>query len=306
VRSSGRLLLGAVAFAALALQPAVALATPSPAPALSGVLIQPPSAGFVELDSTVPGVVEGQFDANSFAKVNTSNPSGVEKTLARDGFVDGYGRTWVQQATRHVLIEIVVAFSGGDGARRWLTSSEVADKADPGYQHSISVSGIGSYYGERYANATTGVYEDVFAFVKGNDFFIVGVGTVSATDDLGNAAADQTKAQYAAAPDATIPKSQWPQSSTSSAFEAGAMVFKIVIGVVVIAVVVLVIVLARRRGGVVSGVMPAVAGFQMSPDGAHWWDGQQWRDAKTDIPTQAQRTADGQFWWDGQQWRPVA
>ena len=306
MRSSERPLVVALAFAALALQAAVALATPSPNPALSGVLVRPPSAGFVELDSTVPGVVEGQFDANAFAKVNTSNPSGVEKTLARDGFVDGYGRTWVQQATRHVLIEIVVAFSGGDGARRWLTSSEVADKADPGYQHSISVSGIGAYYGERYANTTTGVYEDVFAFVKGNDFFIIGVGTVSATDDLGTAAADQTKAQYAAAPDATIPKSQWPQSSTSSAFEAGALVFKVVIGVVLVGVVLLVIVLARRRGGVVSGVMPAVAAFQISPDGGHWWDGRQWRDAKTDIPPQAQRTADGEFWWDGRQWRPVA
>ena len=306
MRGSGRLRLAAVAFAALALQQAVALATPSPAPALSSVLIRPPSAGFVELDSTVPGVVEGQFDAKSFAKVNTSNPSGVEKTLARDGFVDGYGRTWVQQATRHVLIEIVVAFSGGDGARRWLSSSEVADKADPGYQHSISVSGIGAYYGERYANTTTGVYEDVFAFVKGNDFFIVGVATVSATDDLGTTAADQTKAQYAAAPDATIPQSQWPQSSTKSAFEAGALAAKIVIGAVLVAVVLLVIVLARRRGGVVSGVMPAVAAFQMSPDGGHWWDGQQWRDAKADIPPLAQRTADGQFWWDGQQWRPVA
>ena len=260
--SSGRLLLVSVACAALALQPAVALATPSPAPTLSSVLIQPPSAGFVELDSTVPGVVEGQFDAHSFAKVNTSNPSGVEKTLARDGFVDGYGRTWVHQATRHILIEIVVAFSGGDGASRWLSSSEVADKADPGYQHSISVSGISAYYGEHYANATTSVYEDVFAFVKGNDFFIVGVGTVSATDDLGTAAADQTKAQYAAAPDATIPQSQWPKTITSSAFEAGALVFKIAIGVVLVAVVLLVIVLARRRGGVVSGVMPAVAAFR--------------------------------------------
>lgn len=305
MRSSG-LLLVAVVYAVLALQPAIALATPSPAPALSGVLIQPPTAGFVELDSTVPGVVEGQFNASAFAKVNTSNPSGVEKTLARDGFVDGFGRTWVQQTTRHILIEIVVAFSGGDGAKKWLTSSEVADKADPGYQHSISVSGIGAYYGERYANATTSVYEDVFAFVKGNDFFIVGVGTVSATDNLGTTAADQTKAQYAAAPDVTIPRSQWPPSSTSSAFEAGALLYKILVGVVLIAVVLLVIVLARRRGGVVSGVMPAVAAFQMSPDGSHWWDGRQWRDAKADIPPQAQRTADGQFWWDGQQWRPVA
>ncbi len=66
MRFFGRLIF-AVACGALTLQPAAALATPSPSPGLSGILASPPTADYVEADATVPGVVEGQFDAKTFA-----------------------------------------------------------------------------------------------------------------------------------------------------------------------------------------------------------------------------------------------
>src|SRR5712691_3267474 len=150
MRFLGRLIF-ALACAALTLQPAAAFATPSPSPALSGILAPPPTADYVEADATVPGVVEGQFDAKTYAsRSGHGNVAAIQQTLERDGFLDAYGRTWVQKVSRRVLVEFVMAFTGGDGANKWLSGSELADKADPNYQHSISVTGVASYYGARF------------------------------------------------------------------------------------------------------------------------------------------------------------
>src|SRR5207253_219268 len=56
-------------------------------------------------------------------------------------------------------------------------------------------------------------YADVAYFVKGNDYFIIGL--VSGADDLGDSASTQTKLQYDSAPPYTIPPSQWPESARS-------------------------------------------------------------------------------------------
>jgi len=299
-----------IACAAFAVLPAVALAAPSPSPGLSGILAPPPTADYVEANATVPGVVEGQFDAKTFAsRSGHGNVAAIQQTLELDGFLDGYGRTWVQKVSRRVLVEFVMAFTGGDGANKWLSGSELADKADPNYQHSISVTGIDSYYGARFFYSSSHAYEDAYVFVKGNDFFVVAA--LSANDDLGNIAADQTKVQYSAAPDATIPQSQWPQSSSSTAaynfgsFLGGAIVLALLAGVVLL--VVGLVRRSRRQTGL-AGALPAAmpgAGVQMSPDGRYWWDGQSWRDAQVEVPPTAQRSPDGRSWWDGRQWRPV-
>lgn len=309
MRFFGRLIF-ALACAALTLQPAAALATPSPSPALSGILAPPPTADYVEADATVPGVVEGQFDAKAYAsRSGHGNVAAIQQTLERDGFLDGYGRTWVQKVSRRVLVEFVMAFTGGDGANKWLSGSELADKADPNYQHSISVTGVASYYGARFFYSSNHAYEDAYVFVKGNDFLVVAA--LSANDDLGNIAADQTKLQYSAAPDATIPQSQWPQSSSSTvAFNVGSFLGGAIVLVLLAGVVLLVVGVARRSrrqtsvAGALPGPMPG-PGVQMSADGRYWWDGQSWRDAQVEIPPTAQRSADGHFWWDGRQWRPV-
>ena len=115
----------------LALAPlvAAAAATPSPAPSLDQVLAAPPS-GFVEVTT---GGLNGQFDAHRWATSVTSgsDASQTEATLTRDGFVDGYGKTWSQAAAGRGLVEGVMAFNGGQGARKALIAFEASTKADP-------------------------------------------------------------------------------------------------------------------------------------------------------------------------------
>ena len=299
-----------IACAAFAVLPAVALAAPSPSPALNGVLAPPPTADYIEASSSVPGSFEGSFDPKTFVtNTGAKNAEAVETTLQRDGFVDGYWRTWVQKTTRHVLVEIVIAFSGRDGADKWLRSSELADKSDSNYQHSLSIAGIDAYYGAHFLYASNQTYGDAFAFVKGNDFFVVIA--VSPQDDLGSTAANQTTAQYAAAPDATIPQSQWPQSNSATvAYNFGSFLGVAIVLVLLAGVVLLVVGLtrrSRRRTGFVGALPGAISGsgVQMSPDGRYWWDGQSWRDAQVEVPPTAQRSPDERSWWDGRQWRPV-
>ncbi|HSS93465.1 MAG TPA: hypothetical protein VLR46_05670 [Candidatus Dormibacteraeota bacterium] len=297
----------ALVCATVALQPVGVFAASSPSPPLNGILAKP-AADYVETDPTVPGVFEGSFDAATFvAKTGANDAPAVQQTLRHDGFVDGYWRTWVQKTTRHVLVEMVVAFSGGDGAKSWLTAAELTDKADPNYQHPMSISGIDAYYGAHFFYQANKNYGDVFAFVKGNDYF--GVIAVSAKDDLGTTATDQTRAQFESAPDYTIPPAQWPSSNTTThtlAYYAGFSLIPVLIFVVIVGGVLFIVLRGRRRryAAVAMSGIPA-SGVQMSPDGGYWWDGRGWRDAMREVPPTAQRSADGHFWWDGGQWRPV-
>ncbi|HET7467381.1 MAG TPA: hypothetical protein VFL29_12010 [Candidatus Dormibacteraeota bacterium] len=196
------------AFAAASMLPVmVAAAAPSPIPHLSRVLAEPPHTGYVELDNNTPGILEGPFDAGKYASIGGIDAQSTITTLAKDGFVGGYGRAWVQQSPVRVMVEIVVAFTGGKGAKQWLQQSQMADMADPTFQHSITVEGIDSYYGARMSDTST-YFADAFLFVKGNDGFLVS--TISAADDLGDSAAEQTKVQYRHAPAYTLPPSGWP------------------------------------------------------------------------------------------------
>ena len=201
--------------AAFALQFATVVAAPIPSPALSTVLAPPATTDYVEADPTNTTLLEGQFDAKAYVtKTQAAKPDVVQQTMASDGFVDGYWRTWIQNGTQRVLIEIVMAFSGGAGATRWLGASEAETKADPSYKGSLSITGIDPYYGASFLYSNGHSTGQAFAFVKGNDFFVVIF--ESPQDDLGTSAADQAKAQHNAAPAATIPKSQWPETAKSS------------------------------------------------------------------------------------------
>src|SRR6266851_2202238 len=103
-----------------ALCAAVTLAVPIPSPALSTVLAPPAATDYVEADPSNTTLLEGQFDANAYVtKTQAAKPDAMKQTMASDGFVDGYWRTWIQNGTQHFLIEIVMAFSGGAGATQW-------------------------------------------------------------------------------------------------------------------------------------------------------------------------------------------
>jgi hypothetical protein len=205
LRTAVRAKLAACA-AALVLPVSVA-AAPAPKPHLSEILAEPPSEGYVEVQSHTPGVLEGPFDAGEYASIGGADYGTTFLALRNDGFIAGYARAWVQLSPGRVLVEIVVAFSGGTGAKAWLQQSELADLADPNFKHSISVDGIETYYGARMSDSMT-YFADAFLFVKGNDGFLVS--TISSADDLGDSAAEQTRVQYRRAPPFTIPPSGWP------------------------------------------------------------------------------------------------
>jgi len=193
---------------------AVASAAPAPSPGLDTILASPPTTDYQEIDPSTPGILEGPFDAKGYASIGgAGDTSTTVKTLGADGFIAGFGRAWVQAASHRVLVEIVVAFSGGKGATRWLGQSEQADLADPTYQHAISVDGIDRYYGARLSDSAH-YFADAFVFVKGNDGFLVS--TISDSDTLGDSAATQTRVQYQRAPVYTIPPSGWPEAARGS------------------------------------------------------------------------------------------
>lgn len=204
----------AACLAATIVPVAVATAAPAPSPRLDSILASPPTSDYQEIDPSTPGILEGPFDANGYASIGGGgDTSQTVKTLGDDGFIAGFGRAWVQAASHRVLVEIVVAFSGGQGATRWLGQSEQADLADPTYQHAISVDGIDSYYGARLSDSAH-YFADAFVFVKGNDGFLVS--TISDSDSLGDSAAIQTRVQYQRAPVYTIPPSGWPEAAHDS------------------------------------------------------------------------------------------
>ena len=298
-----------ISFAALAPMPASA-ASPTPSPGLSAVLAAPP-AGFTELTSSP---FHGQFTAHEYAaNADAGKQSNVESTLAHDGFVDGFGKTWVHQATQHVLIEDVIAFTGGKGARDWLTQAEAGDKKQSIYKHANTMSGIDPYFGEHVADDATKTYGDLFAFVKGNDVFALFV--ISSKDDALPQVTAQTRIQYDAAPPETIPSSQWPENTgvdtSSAAYKLGGTVGGIVVIAFLIGLLGFVAAMIRRNNArraaaqaIAGASWTTPGGVQLSPDGNYWWDGHAWRDAAQEAPPGAQHSSDGAFWWDGRTWRP--
>ncbi len=298
----------AAAAAIVLLAPPAAAASPSPSPTLGSVLVSPPASDFVTFNQYFTAV-QGDFDALQYIVfLGWGNPSTTEGTLHRDGFVSGFGRSWVQPGTTHILLELVVAFSGGAGAKSWLQSVKDMDQNRQYFRHEISVNGIDQIYAAHYVDPGTPAYADILTFVKGNDYFEVAI--LSPSDDLADSGATQTKRQYDFAPASTIPPSQWPENGTTARHDLvyfllvvapNALLLALMVGLVLLTVG-----LIRRRS---RGRTPAYAVIpgevQMSSDGYYWWDGYAWKDASQVPPPSALRSADGYYWWDGVRWRSV-
>jgi len=302
-------LLSAVAVASVALTPAAAVASPSPSPSLGTLLAPPPASTYLE-DSQSFMRVQGDFTALEYIDfLAPPDPSAMQTILKHDGFVSGFGRSWAQQGTSHLLLEMVVAFTGGSGAKSWLTASRASDSTNQYFKGAIVVSGVDPSYGGHFADPATPAYADIVAFVKGNDYFLVGL--ISASDDLADSASLQTRKQYEFAPPSTIPPGQWPENTKAAVDRFSSLPVGVAIGLLLLALLAgaaLYVVLVRRRGtrGPIAAYAGAVGGIQMSPDGNYWWDGAAWRDASREAPAAAQRSPDGYYWWDGRIWRPVS
>ena len=295
----------ALAIFATALLPVTAATLPSPAPSLDHLLLAPPS-GYSAVSTTT--VFNGRFTAHDLAATWPAKTPEVERTLVQDGFVDGFGGFWVNGPAHRALIEYVIAFSGGSGAKSWLFDAGTSDKADPAYQYADVLPGIDTYEGEHLVYPSNDVF-DGFVFVKGNDLFAVGF--ESRQDDVLGLAISQARNQYDSAPDSTIPRAQWPENAGAGSPRAdagspdnAAFAFGGFIGVVLVLALIaglIVVVVTRVRRWAASGTAP----IHLTSDGRYWWDGQFWRDSQVEVPLTAKRSADGSSWWDGHQWRPV-
>src|SRR5437660_3063574 len=296
------------AVTAVSLAP-VAAVTPSPSPSLGTLLAAPPASNYV-VDTQAFMRVEGAFDVAEYVNfLAPSNPSEMETTLKHDGFVSGFGRSWAQQGTTHLLLEIVVAFRGATGAKSWLAASGAADSSNQYFKGAIVVSGVDPSYGGHFADPAAPAYADIVAFVKGNDYFLIGI--LSASDDIADSASTHTRKQYDLAPPNTIPSAQWPENATRAANRSASLPVVVALGILVLvffAAVAMYLVVIVRRGSRRDPVFAYAAmqgGIQMSPDGNYWWDGQAWKDASSAAPAGSLRSADGYYWWDGRMWRPV-
>ena len=238
------------------------------------MLADPPAADFQEKPQALG--LNGAFDlAQYISFLGPKDVGETTSTLRRDGFVGGFSDTWIQEASNHLLVEVVIAFGGKAGAKQWLGKSEQVDKADSFYKSPIPVSGLDTYYGARFADPTRALYADIISFVKGNDYFVVGL--VSNANDLADIASRQTMRQFDKAPQYTIPPAQWPESSGSLAIGPLLVPAPVAFGaataivlVLLVAAAVTVIVVRRRR-------RPVAAVGLRSEDGHYWWDGEQWR-----------------------------
>jgi hypothetical protein len=252
----------------------VIAATPSPSPALESLLAAPPP-GYVE-DTESTGTPIGRFDAGAYAQyLGYDDPNATLMLLVQDGFVGGYGKSWTDQATGHGLAEIVVAFGGGAGARRWLATTASEARRNQYYRGDVAVAGIDPYAGVRYVDPQTTSQADVVMFVKGNDYFLVGF--LSDGPDLSGAAAAQSKAQYDFAAAESIARSKWPENVHPFSLPPLA---PLVAGWVAVLVLVAGFVVWRLRARA-----PAAQTYA--------WDGKIWR------------SGDGKLWWDGDSWRPA-
>ena len=197
------------------------------------MLAAPPAAGYVP-DTTSSAAPTGAFGAAEYASYVSRDDSTLAAGLSQDGFAGGFGEGWTEQASGHSLVELVVAFAGGAGARRWLTTAQAAAKASDNYKRPIVVFGIGQYFGVHYADAATPSYSDVVSFVKGNDFFTVAFS--SGADDLGTAAAVQARRQSDFAPNDSIPPAQWPENLRLLAGGTGAAKVAVVVALTIVIV----------------------------------------------------------------------
>lgn len=291
--------------AALALLPLPAAADTNLQPPLDQVLAPAPG-GFTLFKPS--GLPHGFFGLDEYAAGwGGENAADASQILQQDGFVGGYALQWTDATNTHALFEDVVAFKGGKGASTWFRTGEAADQRDSSYRHADTLAGLGpDYYGEHGVMAG-GYVVDAFVFARGNDVFALGF--ISAKDDVLTVAENQATAQYAHAPDYTIPPDQWPENATAS--PGTFPVSGILIGVLVVAVLGALgagaFVMLRRRPSPPAPVAGAAApvALQMSPDGKFWFDGARWVECAQEPPPFAPRSPDGGMWWDGYAWQPV-
>ena len=283
---------------AITLMPLSVAAEYTPSPSLDTILLAPPP-GYTE--QTLTTLPHGRFTIHDYAVTYGPKIAEVETVMQQDGFVDGFSTLWINKVTQRGMIEFVIAFSGGKGARSFLSYIDTASKEDPAYRHAISITGIDPYWGEHDVYPTGGV-SDTFAFVKGNDLFVVGF--VSGSDDVLDLTTTYAKNLYKSAPASTVLPADWTENGGTGntrepAFAVGGFIVFALVLALLAGLIGLTVVLVRRWQ------QQQPAAVRLTSDRRYWWDGQFWKDTLLEAPLTAKRSGDGRFWWDGQEWRAV-
>jgi hypothetical protein len=203
---------------------------------LAEILAPPPTSDYLDSGGAQGGLT-GAFDAHQYAVWLTATPSDaprIENILRQEGFLRGYARSWTALSStkasiggnRHNrLIETVEEYNGGAGAQarydgvvKFTRSGQMVREIAPPVAHAFGA-------------VTASGYSYFVMFVKGNDVYIVRMG--SEVDDMTAIVVVQAKAQFAVAPPYTIAPSSWvtapspdnPVVATAKTVLVGALIF---------------------------------------------------------------------------------
>jgi len=264
---------------------------------LSSLLADGPGFDWREFGGGNQDVIEGPFTAKSYSDFidkTTGTPGTTASVLQSYGFNGGYGKEWQQLGSHDLLVERVFQFDSDSGATSWYDDIKSGTESQASNRGTIPAASV-------IPNAFSAVLEDPgfpkqwrLDFLKSNLVFVVH--TDSNSNDLAALAVSQAQKEYHNAPTSTVHLSTTPQTAgwvKPVMYGVAAALLILLVGVVTVALLV-----SRRRTTAMGG-----APVQLSPDGAFWWDGVRWHDARTEIPPHAQRSPDGVYWWDGRSWR---
>lgn len=227
-------------------------------------------------DAPGPDVLDGPFTAHDYGVF--VQDSQTEKTLDRYGFVAGFARAWEQKVTQDYLVERVFEFDSTGGPGYMINWFKLGAHTSKYFKRDLSaLSQTNSFAVEE--DYEDGVKSFRYYFAKGNLFFVVHLQTTGAKD-LSDTARGIAQTEFDMAPDATNVGATLTGTANLTSTAAWVVGLSLVVLCVLIAAVVFILVRSARRHP--APAMPG--GFQMSPDGAYWWDGTRWRLVATDPP----------------------
>jgi hypothetical protein len=268
---------------------------------LTMLLANPPGTDWVDVGPAADRLVGGfsSHDYALFLKAAGSNPGGIETELNVAGFTRGYGLEWEQRGTTDLLVERVFEFRDSRGAGYWYRALKTGSQRAKQYTGPIAVPAtLPNSFGAVLSGLGSG-YQYRVEFAKGNLVFVVHMD--SDANDLSQPAVTQAATMYESAPAHTEVPVGAGQGLNDLVRNVEIAAGALIVFLAVVAGIAVLLVTRRRRQApeVLSG------GLTMSGDGAYWWDGAQWRDASTEVPSMARRSPDGAYWWDGRAWRPA-
>lgn len=267
-RSLGAASIGALA-ACLTVATTLAATPAPPDPArLRAVLADPIDQAFLEVTTSSPGWLVGQFDAktyiDSFTDRDAQTRQSALDSLVREGFVSGYEREWYKVGGQDWLGELLLVFQNSTGAGSMAEGSKAGYAQDAGFKNFVTASAIPDAYA--LTEASLGRQWTVVIFTKGNDLFAVVGG--SSSDYTTASTLAQAGKQFQAAP-ATISVAGPSAPRVRSPLVIAGIVGASAAAIGGLAAMILIVALWSRSR------RPNTR--QISPDGNYWWDGAAWR-----------------------------